>query len=75
MCKRVLSRGSERTLAGRTRGCGGLFQEEIQEVGVPEEKSEIQYRDCRRDEISLEEAVMYERRVNKLLREKQGVRG
>lgn len=54
MCKRVLSRGSERTLAGRTRGCGGLFQEEIQEVGGPEEKSESQYRDWRRDEISLE---------------------
>lgn len=40
MCKRVLSRGSERTLAGRTRGCGGLFQEEIQQVGGPEEKLE-----------------------------------
>lgn len=54
MCKRVLSRGSERTLAGRTRGCGRLIQEEIQEVGGPEEKSESQYKDWRRDEISLE---------------------
>jgi len=54
VCKRVLSRGSERTLAGRTRGSGGLFQEEIQEVGGPEGKSDSQYRDWKRDEISLE---------------------
>lgn len=45
VCKRVLSRGSERTLAGRTRGCGGLFKEEIQEGGGAEEKSDSQYGD------------------------------
>lgn len=73
MCKRVLSRGSERTLAGRTRGCGGLLQEEIQEVGGPEEKSESQYRDWRRDEISLEKLwCMKEGLIKGVVGEKQG---
>lgn len=76
MCKRVLSRGSERTLAGRTRGCGGLFQEEIQEVGGPEENSDSQYRDWRRDEISLEKLwCMTEGLIKKESSgEKQGVK-
>lgn len=66
MCKWVLSRGSERTLAGRTRGCGGLLQGEIQEVGGPEEKSLRRYRDWRRDEVSLKKlSWKYERRVYK----------
>lgn len=73
MCKRVLSRGSERTLAGRTRGCRGLIQEEIQEVGGPEEKSESQYRDWRRDEISLEKLwCMKEGLIKEVVGEKQG---
>lgn len=58
MCKRVLSRGSERTLAGRTRGCGGLFQEEIQEGGGAKEKSDSQYGDRRKAEISPEKLVL-----------------
>lgn len=59
MCKRVLSRGSERTLAGRTRGCGGLFQEEIQEGGGgAEEMSDSQYGDRRKAEISPEKPML-----------------
>lgn len=57
MCKRVLSRGSERTLAGRTRGCGGLVQEEIQEGGGAQEMSDSQCGDWRKAEISLEKLM------------------
>lgn len=69
MCKRVLSRGSERTLAGRTRGCGGLFKEEIQEVGGPEDKSESQYRGWR-VEISSEKLGCMRGLINRIRWEK-----
>lgn len=61
MCKRVLSRGSERTLAGRTRGCGGLVQEEIEEGGGAEEMSDSQSGDCRKAEISPEKPMLWKK--------------
>lgn len=59
MCKWILSRGSERTLAGRTRGCGGLFEEEIQQVEGAEEKLESESEGLRLVE------KLYDRGVNK----------